>query len=244
MEDLPKLVRDRLAAPAPSDHPDADLLTAFSENALGPRERAEIVRHLAVCSFCREVNSLAQPEEEKAFAVAVGMSAAAPLALARAPRRSFNLRWGALGAVAVIVAAATWSLRPSHKEVSALPPQEVSSAKGDRRLDELQLAQAKEEGSQLSRQKQMAAPKQSPTAGSRFKIVPKTRVGESWPRGRLYKSSRHRVRRPCGGPSVASRRIRQNDGKSANSGGTSTRSAAGSSHHGNCKNGAGWKRSS
>ena len=176
MEDLPKLVRDRLAAPAPSDHPDADLLTAFSENALGPRERAEIVRHLAVCSFCREVNSLAQPEEEKALAVAVGMSAAPPLALARAPRRGFNLRWGALGAVAVIVAAATWSLRPSHKEVSALPPQEVSSAKGDRRLDELQLAQAKEEGSQLSHQKQMAAPKQSPTEGSSFKIVPKTAV--------------------------------------------------------------------
>src|SRR5580765_5179407 len=176
MEDLPKLVRDRLAAPAPSDHPDADLLTAFSENALGPRERAEIVRHLAVCSFCREVNSLAQPEEEKAFAVAVGMSSAPPPALARAPRRSFNLRWGALGAVAVIVAAATWSLRPSHQEVSALPPQEVSPAKGDRRLDELQLAQAKEEGSQLSHQKQMAAPKQSPTAGSSFKIVPKTAV--------------------------------------------------------------------
>ena len=172
------------------------------------------------------------------------MSAAPPLALARAPRRSFNLRWGALGAVAVIVAAATWSLRPSHKEVSALPPQEVSPAKGDRRLDELQLAQAKEEGSQLSRQKQMAAPKQSPTAGSTFKIVPKPAAVNPGREVASTSPARHRLRRPCGGPSVASRRIRQNDGKSANSGGTSTRSAAGSSHHGNCKNGAGWKRSS
>ena len=88
MEDLPKIVRDRLAAPAPGDHPDADLLTALAKTRSVRRERAAIVRHFAVCSFCREVNSLAQPEEEKAFAVAAGMSAAPPLALARAPRRT------------------------------------------------------------------------------------------------------------------------------------------------------------
>jgi hypothetical protein len=171
MEDLPKIVRDRLAAPAPSDHPDADLLTAFSENALGPRERAGIVRHLAVCSFCREVNSLAAPQEEKAFAAAVGMAASPPLALARAPRSS-SLRWGVLAAVAVILAAATWSLRPSHKAVSALPPQEVSSAKGDRMSDEIQLAQAKEEGSKLRREKQSTAPEQGARSDSAFRRLP------------------------------------------------------------------------
>ena len=178
MEDLPKIVRDRLAGTAPSDHPDADLLTAFRENALGPRERTEVMRHLALCSFCREVNSLAVPEEEKAFAVAVGMAAPPPLALARAPRRRFNLRWGALGAVAVIVAAATWSLRPAHKEVSALPSQEVPSAKGDRMPDEIQLAQAKEEGSQLRRKKQSAPPEQGARTGSVLKL-PEPAAGPS-----------------------------------------------------------------
>jgi hypothetical protein len=171
MEDLPKIVRDRLAAPAPSDHPDADLLTAFSESSLAPRERAEVMRHLAACSVCREVTSLALPQEEHAFAAAVGMAASLPLALARAPR-SFNLRWGALAAVAVIVAGATWILRPSHRDVSALPPQEVSSAKGDRKLDEIQLAQATEESSQLRRQEQTTAPEQKPHTSSAFKRLP------------------------------------------------------------------------
>jgi hypothetical protein len=172
MENLPKIVRDRLAAAAPNDHPDADLLTAFSESSLAPRERAEVMRHLAVCSVCREVISLALPQEERAFAVAVGMPASPPRALAQAPH-SLNLRWAALAACAVIVAAATWILRPWHREVSALPPQEASSAKSDRKLDDIQLAQVTNEATQLSRKKQAAHEQRGAVhAGSTFSRLP------------------------------------------------------------------------
>ena len=162
MENLPKTVRDRLAAPPPSDHPDADLLTAFSESSLAPRERAEVMRHLSVCSLCREVTSLALPEKEQAFAVAVGM-AASPAAPARAREpRSLNLRWGALAACAVIVTAATWIVRhPSHKDTSVLPTGVMSSAKTDsNRPGEIQIARAAKEVSPLSDKKQATAPEQ------------------------------------------------------------------------------------
>lgn len=50
-----------------SPHPDADLLTAFAENALLEGERNDILAHLAVCEPCRAVvasaNAAADPEE-------------------------------------------------------------------------------------------------------------------------------------------------------------------------------------
>jgi hypothetical protein len=42
----------------PRDHPDADLLAAFSEQSLRPKERAGIIAHLAGCPDCREVVAL------------------------------------------------------------------------------------------------------------------------------------------------------------------------------------------
>jgi hypothetical protein len=50
-----ELARSQQAGP----HPDADVLTAFSENALLDRERKEVMAHLAVCADCREVLSIA-----------------------------------------------------------------------------------------------------------------------------------------------------------------------------------------
>ena len=41
-------------------HPDAESLNAFAEQALGERERGQIVAHLAECGRCREVVFLAQ----------------------------------------------------------------------------------------------------------------------------------------------------------------------------------------
>jgi hypothetical protein len=40
-------------------HPDANVLTAFAEDALLPRERASVLAHAAHCAECREVLSLA-----------------------------------------------------------------------------------------------------------------------------------------------------------------------------------------
>jgi hypothetical protein len=41
-------------------HPDAESLSAFSEQVLNERERAEVLAHLAVCGRCRQVVALAR----------------------------------------------------------------------------------------------------------------------------------------------------------------------------------------
>ena len=48
----------------PGPHPDANLLTAFAEDALLPRERADVLAHLAACSSCREVLHVATAASE------------------------------------------------------------------------------------------------------------------------------------------------------------------------------------
>jgi hypothetical protein len=54
-------LRSALAAsPAPPEHPDAGLLTAYAENALGVRERRQLLDHLTLCAGCRQVLALAQ----------------------------------------------------------------------------------------------------------------------------------------------------------------------------------------
>jgi hypothetical protein len=41
-------------------HPDAESLSAFAEQALGERERSQVLEHLAVCGRCRQVVALAR----------------------------------------------------------------------------------------------------------------------------------------------------------------------------------------
>lgn len=50
-----ELARGRQGEP----HPDADVLTALSEGALQQREREQVLKHIAVCSDCRDVLSIA-----------------------------------------------------------------------------------------------------------------------------------------------------------------------------------------
>lgn len=70
MEKVPKIVRERLQAATVSvAHPDADLLTAFSEQTLPARERGPVLDHLARCSECREVVALALPAKDAAAVV-------------------------------------------------------------------------------------------------------------------------------------------------------------------------------
>ena len=138
MTELPKSVRDRLAA-HPSDgvaageHPDADLLTAFAEQALSANERERVITHLAQCAACRRVMSLATPPIE-----------AVPANVAS--RRSWFamqvlLRWGAVLAAAVVVMAAVLLRRPAFQvsrsdgesaQVATLPaitrPEELTTA--------------------------------------------------------------------------------------------------------------------
>ena len=99
MEQLPKIVSQRLRAVRPEKHPDANLLAGFAEKSLLPREKAQVMEHLASCAVCREVVAHAQPEE------AVKEAAVA----ARGGRNSWfhsaAVRWAALAACVVVVGA-------------------------------------------------------------------------------------------------------------------------------------------
>jgi hypothetical protein len=65
MQNVPKIVRERLKAATPAvNHPDADLLTAFAEHSLPGIERDIVLEHLARCGDCREVVALALPATE------------------------------------------------------------------------------------------------------------------------------------------------------------------------------------
>jgi len=65
MQNVPKIVRERLEAVAPAvHHPDADALTAFAERSLPERERVVVLEHLASCGDCRDIVALALPATE------------------------------------------------------------------------------------------------------------------------------------------------------------------------------------
>src|ERR1051326_4587131 len=85
------------------EHPDADLLSAFTEHLLSGQERERVLTHLAACAACREVVSLALPQE-------------AEVVEAGAPAGSWFrwpvLRWTALAATVIVVGAAVSVLVP------------------------------------------------------------------------------------------------------------------------------------
>src|ERR1700686_5264679 len=71
MNELPKIVYDRLRArpehgPLAQQHPDADLLAAFSEQMLSASEREGVLDHLALCEDCRDAIALTLPPGEAA----------------------------------------------------------------------------------------------------------------------------------------------------------------------------------
>ncbi len=127
MEQLPKIVQQRLRGPAqPGVHPDPDLLTAFAEKSLNDRERARVLQHLVECADCREVLSFATPGIEPA--------------LAPGPERSRwlswpVLRWGALAACVVVVGAAV-TLHYEHQEPLRSVAEKVPAAPAELTLEE------------------------------------------------------------------------------------------------------------
>jgi Photosynthesis system II assembly factor YCF48 len=67
MPNVPNIVRERLkAATSAVDHPDADVLAAFSERSLPELERERVLEHVARCADCREILALALPPHEEA----------------------------------------------------------------------------------------------------------------------------------------------------------------------------------
>ena len=137
MTEVPKIVHDRLRAALPNQalpggsHPDADLLTAFAEQALSATEREGVLAHLARCGDCRDLIALALPAVETATAPTVDE---AERAGAPAPRKlSFawpHLRWAALAA-GVVVAAAVLLMHPGKLNQTTQPglnPQVATTA--------------------------------------------------------------------------------------------------------------------
>ena len=145
MVDVPKIVHDRLrlASREQSEsrlgHPDADLLTAFAEQALAVAERDGILAHLALCTDCREVVALALPEAAvEAVPVSVEIENVGT-SISRAgkpapPKLRFawpSLRWAALAA-GVAVVAGVFLTHPANQKPSMIAqmvaPQTVPAA--------------------------------------------------------------------------------------------------------------------
>ena len=93
MPELPNIVRERLKASRPTAaHPDADVLTAFTERALPESEGAVVAEHLARCHDCRDILALALP------ATVTATTARAPLPARGGWLRAPVLRWGVVAA--------------------------------------------------------------------------------------------------------------------------------------------------
>ena len=123
MQDVPQFVVKRLREKVVAgSHPDADLLTAFAEQALPGGERARVMEHLAACGDCRDVVALALPASEVAVS---------PVSFTRARSGWLGLpilRWGALAAGLTVVIS-IGILQYSHNRkgdlVASNPPQEA-----------------------------------------------------------------------------------------------------------------------
>ena len=131
MTEVPKIVHDRLGAglrprgASERVHPDADLLTAFSEQALPVAERDGVLQHLALCDDCREVVALALPDATMVENSVDANTETTPATVARTRVSALhglsfgwpNLRWAALVA-GVAVVAAVFLVRPGKPPVS------------------------------------------------------------------------------------------------------------------------------
>lgn len=132
MQDVPKIVRERLrATPAVNHlHPDADVLTAFAERSLTQRERAGVLEHLARCGDCRDIVALAVPAAEDV--------AQLQPALKPSPRWLTwpALRWG-LAAVGIVAIASIGFVQYKHSHEGttvayrAPAPQAAKEAKSE-----------------------------------------------------------------------------------------------------------------
>ena len=151
MTEVPKIVYDRLRAARPErlgtelEHLDANLLTAFAEQALSAAERDGVLAHLALCGDCRDVLALALPAMD-IVAVPVAAESDAVQATAAPTKEERNrltasgfvwpkfawpsLRWAALAA-GIVVVASVFLLRPGKLNQAMLPsanPQLAASA--------------------------------------------------------------------------------------------------------------------
>src|SRR5579884_1072363 len=118
-EGMSELLRARLSRTDIGDHPDANLLSAFAENALTAREREQVLSHLGACSECRE-----------SFAIAFGADALPePANQAKPVRRLWLWTPIAAAAAATCLIALLWRPKaPEPSSYAALQPAPAPAA--------------------------------------------------------------------------------------------------------------------
>ncbi|HMK28123.1 MAG TPA: hypothetical protein VK473_00460 [Terriglobales bacterium] len=110
MIQVPSAVRARLKGVADAGQPphvDPNLLAAFAEQSLLENERASVMTHLAQCWTCREVVSLALPEQQPEMQTVGAVASPVPWWNRAA------IRWSAVAATATVVVAAVMMRPPA-----------------------------------------------------------------------------------------------------------------------------------
>ncbi len=144
-------------------HPDSDLLAAFAEAALLPREREQLLDHLAVCAECREVLTVAAEAAPEAPAPKLFL----------VPRRALPpprvwLPWASVAAGLLVVCSAALlyhqqQFSRKHAEVAVNEPPQLSAPALQPSSPELKQAHANFAN---------AAPESTPSSAS---LAPATR---------------------------------------------------------------------
>ena len=157
MQNLPKIVRERLRAATPAvDHPDADVLTAFAERSLPKREQGVVLEHLARCGDCRDIVALALPQTEPVEAVA-NRSSSGWLTWPA-------LRWAfvAVGVVAIASLGIVQYQRGRTQNMAAsAPARSEIAAKGAREAAAQQTSKDDYASARVAKSKAWAAPSKS-----------------------------------------------------------------------------------
>jgi Putative zinc-finger len=111
MSELSKIARARLQAGSVGEHPDADVLTAFFEQALPDGERQPVLAHLATCADCRLMVALAMPPATEPVRVHAVSRPATTWGW------SGITRWASVAACLVVVGAAVMIYKPGPTAV-------------------------------------------------------------------------------------------------------------------------------
>lgn len=127
MAEVPQIVRERLKGQqtdSTTEHPDANLFSAFAEHKLTDRERLGVLQHLSQCAECRDVVARVAPEVEQEEKVVSALPAGR-----RSWWRSPVLHWGALTTAALVVVIAVGErmrLREGHSASAPAVAREMS----------------------------------------------------------------------------------------------------------------------
>ncbi len=125
MPELSNLLRQKLgeAQKGAETHPDADTLTALTEQLLPAAERQQVLAHLAACVECREIVALNQPQLPEL--VQQPVIKPAPVS---GWRRLFTPTFGLAGAAAVMAIVALVVTQNQQKQFQQQPSSEAKIA--------------------------------------------------------------------------------------------------------------------